>query len=202
MTQVMTSDSHPIRVDFVEREGLPGRLGLTFAPGKRQPHGQSGHWERDLEKDLARLRGEYGADLLVSLIEAHEFKALGIPSLRERAAANGLKVLWFPIADRSVPTPQSAPRFHEAIAEMTGALRAGETVVVHCMGGLGRSGLVAAACLLATLSDLDADEAIRLVRAARAGAVETRGQEEYVAAYARQLRDDEHGGGREVLGEE
>jgi hypothetical protein len=35
-TEARTSLTHPIRVDFVVSEKLtfPGRLGLTFAPGK------------------------------------------------------------------------------------------------------------------------------------------------------------------------
>ena len=52
-----TSESHPIRVDVVANAALPGRLGLTLAPGKHvvgtiTPWG----WERDLETDLSDLR--------------------------------------------------------------------------------------------------------------------------------------------------
>jgi protein-tyrosine phosphatase len=53
--------------------------------------------------------------------------------------------------------------------------------VIHCRGGLGRSGTVAAACLVA-LGHGPA-EAIERVRAARPGAVESRSQEEWVRSY-------------------
>lgn len=56
-------------------------------------------------------------------------------------------------------------------------------MLVHCRGGLGRAGTVAAA-LLIELGETPR-EALRKVRAARPGAVETRGQERYIAAYKR-----------------
>lgn len=182
-----TSDTDPILVNFVEdsRLNFPGRIGLTFAPGKKQPHGQSGHWDRDLDKDLGRLREEFGADTLVSLIEEHEFERLRITALRERAAAAGIESLWFPIRDRSVPA--SADEFAALVDTIMSRLREGLTVVIHCMGGLGRSGLVAAACLVAA-TEVTPEEAVRAVRAARRGAVETPEQEEFVGRYADRLR--------------
>jgi len=40
----------------------PGRAGLTFAPGKKLRDALTGHWHRDLDSDLQRLRFEFGAD--------------------------------------------------------------------------------------------------------------------------------------------
>ena len=104
MTQARTSHSHPIRVDFVTAEKLllPGRIGLTFAPGKKH-RGITGHWDRDLDVDLASLRTRYGTDLLVSLIEEHEFTTLQIADLRERVTMHGIQILWYPIRGVSVP---------------------------------------------------------------------------------------------------
>ena len=48
----------PIRVAFVPEDSgdRPGRLGLTFAPGKRAPaQFMGGTWARDLDVDLQRL---------------------------------------------------------------------------------------------------------------------------------------------------
>jgi ADP-ribosyl-[dinitrogen reductase] hydrolase len=54
--------------------------------------------------------------------------------------------------------------------------------ITHCRGGLGRAGLVAALLLIET--GLEAEAAIRAVRAARPGAIETAAQERYVRAYS------------------
>lgn len=61
------------------------------------------------------------------------------------------------------------------------ALMQGGKVLVHCRGGLGRAGTVAA-CLLVE-SGVAPSEAIRKVRTARSGAIETREQQRYVMAY-------------------
>jgi protein-tyrosine phosphatase len=183
MTTPRTSLTHPIRVDFVASDKLtfPGHLGLTFAPGKKH-HGMTGRWDRDLSFDLARLRDEYKVSLLVSLIEEHEFESLQIRELRERAGDFGIKVLWSPIRDVSVP--KSIEEFAPVVQIVVDALRVGQTVVVHCMGGLGRTGLMAA-CVLVAATEPAPEEAISIVRHARPGAIQTRGQEEFVKLFQR-----------------
>ena len=179
---VRTSASHPLRVDFVDLNPLPGRLGLTLAPGKKGTSYFGGSWGRSLEEDLRELTDTFGADVLVSLLEAVEFPALGIPDLLERAEGVGLRVRHLPIRDGGTPATEAAGAFAELVDAVLDELRAGATVVVHCRGGLGRSGLVVAAVL--TSSGLTADEAIAAVRSVRPGAVETREQEHYVQAFA------------------
>jgi len=56
---------------------------------------------------------------------------------------------------------------------------------MHCRGGVGRSGMVAAA-VTTTYGD-DADAAIARVRQAQPLALETREQEAYVAGFAERL---------------
>ncbi len=187
MSEVRTSATHPLRVDFVDTSdlNLPGNLGLTFAPGKKQRHAFTGVWERDLETDLIALRDDFKTNLLVSLIEEHEFAHLRIPTLREQAPLYGMEVLWFPIRDQCVPT--STEKFHEAVRLIVERLRAGKTVVIHCMGGLGRTGLVAAAALVAT-TELSPQEAVAVVRRARQGAIESPAQAEYVGEFHRHLQ--------------
>jgi hypothetical protein len=172
----MTSRSHPIRVDWIDPEEVPelvGRLGLTFAPGKRQGGALSGRWERDLDADLIRLREHYQTDHLVTLLEPHELEDLQIPNLFEQTAEFGMQSHSLAIADAGVPA-------RAGLLELCGALNdclvRGESVVVHCKGGLGRSGLVAACCVIG-LGYLPG-QAIAIVRRARCGAVETSIQEQ------------------------
>lgn len=177
-----TSFTHPIRVDFVESEQmtLPGRIGLTFAPGKKQRVALTGSWERDLDADFERLRNHWHTDVLLSLIEEHEFTSLGIPTLREHARHYGIEVIWFPIRDISIPT--SMEEFAAMVRVIHQVLEEGKTVVIHCMGGLGRTGLVAAA-LLVYATDLSPKEAISVVRSARQGTIQTGEQEQFVSSF-------------------
>lgn len=176
-----TSETSPLRVDFlpVAALDLRGRVGMTLAPGKKAP-GASGRWDRSLEADLDRIRNVFRAGVLVSLVEDHELDALGIGALPAACARHGLDLVRFPIADGGVPASSAA--FDALVADIVARATDGWNIVIHCRGGLGRTGLVAAACLV-TRGHTPAS-ALRAARAARPGAVETPAQERYLADYA------------------
>ncbi len=175
-----TSSASPIRVDFVDEgvHGRAGRLGLTIAPGRCD-----GFTRRDLAEDLRRLRDEYHTAVLVSLLETEDYEWLAIANLPEAARDAGIEVLRLPIQD--VHVPESMSDCQVIVRAAAQALADGKTVVVHCRGGLGRSGLVAACCLVEC--GVEADRAIREVRKARPGAIETPEQEQFVREYADEL---------------
>lgn len=181
MTSTKTSATHPIRLDLIDGQvvGTQGRIGMTFAPGKKGI-GIHGHWDRDLASDLTRLRQVYGVDTLVCLVEDHELVSLQIADLPKRVVSLGMGFLRFPIVDVSVPADARA--FESLIRQVVTMIRAGDTVAFHCKGGLGRTGLAAACCLVAL--GQTADEAIRTVRQVRTGTVETAEQEAYVRHFA------------------
>lgn len=171
----MTSDSHPIHVDFISAEHLrkPIRLGLTIAPGRKEKKPNGEHYDRDLDKDLKRLKQFYNTDLIISLLEEDELGLLCIPDLLKKIHEYDMASIWIPIKD--LLAPASIGRFAESITNITDSLERGRTVVIHCKGGRGRSGLVAASCLIAT-ERVSSTHAIELVRLFRSGAVETDAQ--------------------------
>ncbi|MCC7364824.1 MAG: ADP-ribosylglycohydrolase family protein [Dehalococcoidia bacterium] len=157
-----TSETDPIRVDWLPVPWL-GRVGLTFAPGKRQRHAASGAWERDLAADLHRLRDHYGCRHLVSLITPDERADLGIAGLARAADEAGIGFHHFPVVDQGVPADRAA--FGELVSEIVGFAAAGEEVVIHCAGGLGRSGVAGGYVLRA--AGLAVDDALAALREAR-----------------------------------
>lgn len=167
----------PLDVLGPEDHGRPGRLALGFAPGRL-----AGRWEtRDLEVDLASLRRDHRLDRLVCLVEPHELEALGIPDLLARAEAEGLHTLHAPLPDGG--TPETPEAMEALVSRILGWLEAGEGVFLHCWAGLGRTGTVATACLIAAGHPFF--EALRRVREVRPGAVETPAQERFLETYAR-----------------
>lgn len=171
--------SGPIRVDFLRPQDLPvgGRLGLSIAPGRWRPDGPA----NPLRADLRALRQVFGASALVTLMEEPELKQYGtsLSRLRSGARRAGLTSIWFPIPDFGVPS--SEEETVRLVEGLVARLRSRETVVVHCLGGLGRSGTMAS-CVLVALGRNSAD-AIACVRAARPGAVQTPLQERFVESF-------------------
>lgn len=179
----------PLRVDWIEsdhlRDGHPGRLGLTFLPGK---HGPSFRYpgrvyRRDLARDIGSLV-EAGVGYLALLVEDHELRQWGDADIVERAAAVALRVGRWPMPDGS--TPGDVAEMDDILAAI-GAAREATNVAIACMGGVGRTGTVAACALVAAGWDpADAISEVRRVR--HPEAVETREQEAFVAAFARHRR--------------
>ena len=161
--------SGQLRVDWLV-EG-PGKVGLTLLPGRRD-------LGRDLERDLATLREERVARI-VCLVPIDELARYGVGDLLERYAALGLRVHHSPIMDQGI---SSLAETREVVRFIDEGVIAGENVVVHCVGGLGRSGMTAACWLVAQgLSATAAIEQVRRVRSPRA--VETSMQADFVALY-------------------
>ena len=180
-TGLRTSTVNPIRVDWVDLatvprvRDLPGRLGMTFLPGK-QREGRSGlHW-RDLETDAERLRSVEHIDTLLLLVQDHELQAIGALGFVEVLARHGIDVLRHPIPDMDVPRDRQA--FRDTLDLVLSRLRQGESVAVACWAGLGRTG-TAVACLLRD-GGLDAADAIALTRASRPYTIQTPEQEAFV----------------------
>jgi protein-tyrosine phosphatase len=176
----------PLAVDWIGsdalRDGRPGRLGLTILPGKR---GASLRYpglvyRRDLGSDVATLVAAGAASLLL-LVEDAELGRWGDPEIVERATEHGLTILRHPIPDGAAP--QSVEEMDGMLAWLDSARQEGDAVVA-CMGGVGRTGTVAA-CALVT-AGWAPDDAISHVRRVRhPTAVETDEQVAFVRSYAR-----------------
>jgi protein-tyrosine phosphatase len=166
-------------------DGLPGRIGLTILPGKRglsyRYPGRT--YRRDLDEDFALLRAA-GVQRLLLLVDDAELRHWSDPAIVERAGVAGVMVIRHPIPDGQPPG---------SVAEMRAMLdeiREGRTsgnVAVACMGGVGRTGTVAACALVQ--GGMTPDQAIGTVRAVRhPTAVETAEQERFVRSFAAALQ--------------
>jgi ADP-ribosyl-[dinitrogen reductase] hydrolase len=171
-----TSASDPLRIDTVTLDG-GGRIGMTLCPGKTQCGAWSGDWARDLDGDLGVIAA-WGADAIVNLLEDHEMHALGVADTASLVPSR-IEYLRLPIEDMGIPGAAWEAQWQADGSRLRSLLTGGGAVLLHCKGGLGRTGLVAAR-LLMELRQCPAAEAMATVRRARPHAIETGAQEDYL----------------------
>jgi ADP-ribosyl-[dinitrogen reductase] hydrolase len=176
-----TSASHPLRIDEVTL-ATGGRIGLTFCPGKQQDDALTGVWRRDLAPDLDRI-ADWGSVAVATLMEANELHALGVDGLGDAVEARGLEWHHLPIRDVDVPDDGFERAWVLSGLVLRRHLREGRRILLHCKGGLGRTGTIAAR-ILVELGEVGAADAIARVRSARPGAIETDRQAAHVLAVA------------------
>jgi len=114
---------------------------------------------------------------------------------------SGVQNLFVPVANFHPPT---VPQMDQILEAIVAVALSGQKAMVHCGGGKGRAGTVAACMLLryglngvgaaaagppptaggGTLCQMQSDEVITLLREARPGSIETARQEHFIREYA------------------
>ncbi len=155
-----------------------GTLGLCACPG-----GMGAFLGRpDADAGLDAL-ARWPANVVVTLMESRELELLGLdglpPEFRERFP------LWLhlPIRDGDIPGARWMERWQLARLVIAAVLAEGDNVAMHCLAGVGRTGTVAAMCLV-DAGFGNGRKAIDHVRAVHnVHAAETPEQEAFVEQY-------------------
>ncbi len=118
--------------------GATAALLFTPCPGTK---------EVPLASALAQLKAA-GAKAVLTLTPDNEMQQLQVTDLP--AQCRTLDLAWFhcPIEDDQAPGLAFAQGWQQAQAYVHDLLRQGEKVAIHCKGGSGRTGLMAAQILL------------------------------------------------------
>ncbi|KAF7710748.1 cyclin-dependent kinase inhibitor 3 isoform X1 [Silurus meridionalis] len=140
-------------------------LGICSLPGCRYKD-----IRRNLEKDIGELRVQGIQDVFV-LCERAELVRYRVPCLLESYTRSGLNVHHLPFPDGGVP---EMPQCARILDELQHCLHTQRRTVIHCYGGLGRSGLITACLLLHLSSTMTPTKAIEILRELRGrGAIQT-----------------------------
>jgi protein-tyrosine phosphatase len=145
---------------------------LTPCPGTK---------ETGLAESVAQLKAQ-GAVAIVTALEHDEMARAGVAALPQEAKKAGLAWFYQPIEDDEAPGAEFDARWAEMSPQLHRMLKEGGKVVLHCMGGSGRTGMLAAHLLLEM--DWDIETIKREVKALRPGAFTKQPQIEYIAEVA------------------
>ncbi|MEL6374307.1 MAG: protein-tyrosine phosphatase family protein [Pseudomonadota bacterium] len=152
-------------VDLAPQVAAPGRLSVMPAPRSPALDG----W--------ARALAQVGVTDVACLLDTADRNAFGLGREPEHLAAHGVRFHAYGIDDFGLPTDDAT--FASLIRALAQRLHAGGHVAVHCLAGIGRSGMTAG-CTMKTVG-FTADEAIaRLSRARGCPVPDTAAQADYI----------------------
>lgn len=115
-----------------------GALILTPCPGTKQV---------ELETSLQQIK-QQGAKAVVTALNAKEMEAAGVAQLPEVVTKLGMQWYHLPIEDDCAPEADFDKQWSQVSPELHDILKADGKIAIHCMGGSGRTGLLAAHLLL------------------------------------------------------
>jgi protein-tyrosine phosphatase len=143
------------------------RIGMGMCPGRVWRD-----WCRDLDTDIQVIQNQQ-INVVASIITNTELKQMNYYDFYDRIRKLNLESLELSIHDKWLPN--SVENFMKVVTSILEHLQNDRTVLVHCNGGRGRTGLVVSACILNLGYPID--QAIHMVRTARTGMLRNPAQE-------------------------
>ena len=150
--------AHPY--DILAVPGSAGRLIFTPCPGSK---------DTSLDEALATLQAA-GAEALITLMPAEELASQEATQLPELCAARNIEWFYLPVADEQVPLADFDQAWEQSSSRINELLDTGKSVAIHCKGGSGRTGLIAARFLVDR--NVPRETAIASVQALRPKAIQ------------------------------
>ena len=150
--------------------GKKNLLGVSQFPGKNL---QNIFDLSSFLKDLQIIKKQK-VKIVVSLLPDNEKNKLGLDDLIWSKVE--VEYIQFPISDFSVPPKKKFNELKKLISFIKKNLMLSKHVLIHCNGGKGRSGMIAALVLKA----MKEKDPIKKVREKVIGAIETKEQEIFV----------------------
>ena len=139
---------------------LDGQLLLTPCPGNQQVA---------MPLALAQLQLA-GAGGVLTLMTKDALAARGAGSLGSLVRARGMAWFHLPVADEQVPLEDFGQGWKACKQSILERLNAGQDIAIHCKGGSGRTGLIAARIMIE--AGIPRADAIALVQALRPKAIQ------------------------------
>jgi len=127
-------DKHPLKVLSV---GNGAKLIFTPCPGSKTV---------DLETSIAQLK-QAGTSMLLTLMFDDEMARNNLSAIEQLCQQHQMIWRQLPIMDDAAPDAVFEQRWQQNLATITEVIAQQGTIAIHCKGGVGRTGLVAALIL-------------------------------------------------------
>ena len=164
--------------DHIDSTKFTGKIILTSFPGINS----KGKFDEKFFTSQLEVFSNNQCSSITSFVEDREFDALCDKKLFvEKIYHHRLKWYHMPIVDLGAPNQDFKYKWETTKVLLKNELLEGQNVIFHCRGGKGRAGTIAA--ILLVDFGHEKKEAIDLVRERRKGAIETKAQEDFIAAY-------------------
>lgn len=161
---------------FEPNISIVGRIGSGFLAVMPKP--VTGEWAEDEFANISR----FGIRQVVSLLETDEAEVFDLHDEAALCEKNGMRFIHYPICDRSLP--ESLDDFVEFTHQIFRDVESGVSTVVHCLAGIGRSGITACGVLIH--SGMTAEAAFDQITEARGLQVpDTEQQRDWIATHQR-----------------
>ncbi len=163
---------------YVEPLGANGKVILTSFPGLDI----NNNFQQNIFLNQLSSFVNLNCATVISLVEDSEFDQLCDKKLFVREIyKHNLKWIHMPITDLKVPDHEFKQKWDTTKTLLKKDLLKGDNIVLHCKGGVGRSGTIAALILIE--HGEEQAKAIQQVRKKREGAIENELQEQFVLNY-------------------
>ena len=163
--------------NLVKLRDLKAEICLSAFPGRRN----NNDFSIDSMEEFFDFLESNSYQALVSLVEVHEFdQFISYSKFEEKMGKRNFSWCFHPLRDMTAPDEIFTANFFETQSSLLEYLRSGKKIAIHCKGGLGRTGTIAA--LLLRHLGFSAEKSIELVRKSRPGAIETKEQEIFIQA--------------------
>jgi len=166
----------PLHIDFVATP-CAGSLAMSACPGLTN---RSIANKSSLEADVSTI-SSYRILTVISLMETQELQRAGAKNLSYYLGKKNISWHQLQVGEFGAPSIAAIHQWRRLLKPLIMTLESGGNVLIHCLEGNGRTGVMTA-CLLKALG-LSGEAAIAQVRRARQGVFQTSLQEDYVLSF-------------------
>ncbi len=163
-------------IDFIQLPDIKGKIGMGHAPGYTSHRFDD--FKSIKDQEISKIYCLQEEDELHYLTNRED----NFDKRREYLEGIGIDFVSSPIGDFRIPTEDQAKELTDSILS---DIKAGRNVLIHCMGGLGRTGTIVG-CTLVRFG-MSPEIAIMTVRTTRPGTLETDQQVEFVREFKSEL---------------